>query len=255
MSEISAPGPAQEENDPAVWLGSSPLLDLDDPKLRLRTRALTQLCKSERERALAVYRFVKRIPFARPFKMRLHTAREVLQQGRADGTDKATLFVAMLRLAEIPARLRYLTLRSETMRGLVDGPDPMLPVVEVFRERHWVGTDTFIYDAEYVAAARTRLRAFGWERGFGVAAEGDLLWDGTGHAYLGGMPPAQDPMVVHDHGLYCDALEFVSSDRFRAAHSRLGRAVHWNMLSSGMERAIRELREHPLGQDALHCNG
>ncbi|WP_186510926.1 transglutaminase domain-containing protein [Caenimonas sedimenti] len=255
MSEIPASRPMPNEDDPGLWLGSSPLLDLADPKLRLRAQALTQLCKSERERALAVYRFVKRIPFSRPFKMRLHTAREVVQQDRADSADKAALLVALLRLAEIPARVRYLTLRSEMMRGLVDGPDSMRPVVEVFRERHWVGTDTYIFDASYTAAARTRLRAYGWERGYGMDADGDMLWDGTGSAYVGKSPPREDPMVLQDHGVFCDTLEFVSSPQYRAAHSRLGRAVQWNMLAAGMERAIRELREDPHGLGALHFSG
>ena len=39
--------------------------------LRLRGHALTQLCKNDREKALAVYGFVKRIPFAKPLKLRL----------------------------------------------------------------------------------------------------------------------------------------------------------------------------------------
>jgi hypothetical protein len=255
MSEIAEARPLPDEDDPGLWLGSSPLLDLDDPKLRLRAQALTQLCKSERERALAVYRFVKRIPFAKPFKMRLHTAREVVLQDRADSADKATLLVALLRLADIPARVRYLTLQSEVMRGLLNGPDPMRPVVEVFRERHWVGTDTYIFDASYTAAARTRLRACGWGRGWGIAIDGDMLWDGTGSAYLGGLPPREDPMVLRDHGVYCDTLEFISSPQYRARHSRVGRAVQWNMLSGGMERAIRELREDPQGLGALRFSG
>jgi len=38
----------------------------------LRALALTQLCRSEREKILALYAFVKRIPFAKPRKIRLH---------------------------------------------------------------------------------------------------------------------------------------------------------------------------------------
>ena len=40
-------------DDPGGWLGNAGLLDLEDPKLRLRAHALTQLCKTEREKALA----------------------------------------------------------------------------------------------------------------------------------------------------------------------------------------------------------
>ena len=46
---------ADGEDDPQLWLRPSALLDLEDPKLRLRVHALTQLCKNEREKALAIY--------------------------------------------------------------------------------------------------------------------------------------------------------------------------------------------------------
>src|SRR6478735_11653358 len=108
-------------DDPQLWLGSTPLLDLEDPKLRLRVQSLTQLCSTEHERAMAIYGFVKRMPFAKPFKMRLHTAREVVEAQRGDAPDKATVFVALLRLAGVPARIRYITLRGEILRGLTTG--------------------------------------------------------------------------------------------------------------------------------------
>jgi hypothetical protein len=240
---MSAAQTPPDLDDPLQWLGTSPLLDLDDPKLRLRAQSLTQLCKSEREKALVVYAFVKRIPYGKAFKMRLHTAREVLQQSHADAPDKATLLIALLRLAGLPARIRYLTLQGEVMRGLLNGvPEPTRPVVETFRDGRWIATDTYIFDASYLDAARKRLKANGWTWGYGIHVDGASLWDGNEDAYLGKLPPAEDPLLVEDHGFFCDTLEFVSSPSYREMHVRLARAVQWNMLSPVMERAIRELR-------------
>ena len=59
---------------PARYLGSSALLNLQDSRLRLRARSLTQLCKTDRERAMALHNYVKKLPFERPFKFRLRTA-------------------------------------------------------------------------------------------------------------------------------------------------------------------------------------
>lgn len=230
-------------DEPESWLGSSPLLDLEDPRLRLRAQALTQLAATPREKALAVYGFVKRLPFAKPFKMRLYTAREVLDHGRGDSADKATLLVALLRLAGVPARMRYLTLRGEIMRGLLAGmPEPTRPVVEVFRRGCWVGTDTYIFDAAYYAAARRRLQDNGWNAGYGIHIDGQALWDGDKHAFCGARPRLGDPLLVADHGVFCDPLEFVSSPSYRASHARLSRALQWNLFSPAMDRAIRELR-------------
>lgn len=238
-----APAPEPAPASPAAWRGTSPLLDLDDPRLRLRAQSLTQLCAGERGKALAVYRFVKRIPFAKPFKMRLHTAREVMDQGRGDAADKATLAVALLRLAGLPARMRFLTLDPSILRGLLHRRvAPTRPVIEVHCGGRWVATDSYLYDAEYAAAARARLRVLGWEVGFGLHLRGQVLWDGRGDAYVNGRPPENDPLVLHDHGVFCDPLEFVSSRSYRDRHDRLARALQWNLLAPRMERGIDDLR-------------
>jgi len=90
------------EDDPAHWLAPTDLLDLEDVKVRLRARSLTQLCKSEREKALAIYGYVKRLPFSRQFKLRLRGPRKVLEAGCGDALDKVGLLVALLRIVEIP---------------------------------------------------------------------------------------------------------------------------------------------------------
>lgn len=241
-----------DHDDPRRWLGSSPLLDLEDTKLRLRARSLTQLCKSEREKVLAVYGFVKRMPFAKPFKMRLHTAREVVEAMRGDAPDKATVLVALLRLAGVPARIRYITLRGEILRGLTSGMSQAArPVIEAWVQGRWARTDTYIFDAAYMAAARQRLKDQRWEWGYGIHVAGHTLWDGAHDAFVGGAPTERDPMVVEDLGVYCDPLEFVSSRTYRNNHPRLARALHWNMLSPLIDRAIRELRQDGAGGEAM----
>lgn len=243
MPEALDPAPAADPDDPRRWLGTTSLLDLEDPKLRLRGRALTQLCKSEREKAITAYGFVKRIPFAKPIKLRLHTAREVLDAGRGDAPDKATLFVALLRLARVPARIRYVTLRGEILRGLTTGVSQAArPVVEVWLADRWVRTDTYIFDAAYMAAARQRLKDQQWEWGYGIHVQGQTLWDGVNSAFVGGAETAADPLVVEDLGVFHDPEEFVRSRVYRENHPRLARALHWNVLAPGMERAIRDLR-------------
>ncbi|MDB5871772.1 MAG: transglutaminase protein [Ramlibacter sp.] len=230
-------------DDPARWLGSAQLLDLEDSRLRLRVHALTQLCKTERERALAVYGFVKRLPFAKPFKLRLRTAREVIDAGRGDADDKATVLVAMLRAADIPARLRFIELRGEILRGLTSGvASAARPLAEIWLGDSWLRTDTYIFDAAYVAAARQRLKDQGWEWGYGIHRDGHAVWSGAGDAFLGGMPTEKDPMVLDDFGVFSDPMELGMSEVWRNAHPRMARAVQWNVLAPMMEKVVRELR-------------
>jgi hypothetical protein len=244
LAEKPCSAPLAAIDAPERWLGSSPLLDLGDPRLRLRAHALTQLCKSEREKAITVYGFVKRIAFAKPLKMRLRTAREVLDAGRGDAPDKVVLLVSMLRLVGIPARIRYVELRGEILRGLTSNiTSAARPVAEIWLHQRWVRTDTYIFDAGYMAAARQRLKEHDWEWGYGIHRNGHSIWNGVDSAYVGSRPTEEDPMVVADLGVFSDPQEFVSSEIYRRNHARLARALHWNLLAPLMGRSIRELRE------------
>src|SRR3569833_1818525 len=99
-------------------MGSSQLIDLHDTRLRLKAKSLTHRSRSDREKVLAIYRAVKRVPFAKPMKLRLRTAYEALRVHHADAEDTATLFVALLRAAGYPARVCYIELHGDILRGL-----------------------------------------------------------------------------------------------------------------------------------------
>lgn len=239
-----SPSPPTDSDDPAHWLGSSALLDLQDPRLRVRVRALTQLCKSDREKALALYGFVKRMPFIKPVRLRLRTAREVLDAGRGDAQDKAALLVALLRLARVPARIRYVELNGAILRGLTSAvASAARPVMEVWLGERWLRNDTYIFDAGYMAAARQRLKTQDWEWGYGIHRDGLAIWDGMSDAFVGAKPTEHDPMVLADLGVFGDPEAFASSEAFRRNHTRLTRALHWTMLAPLIDRAIRDLRE------------
>jgi hypothetical protein len=240
----AAPQPAVEEDSPSRWLGASPLIDLEDPKLRLRVRALTQLSKTEREKALAVYGFVKRLPLTRPMRLRVHTAREVIDHGRGDGSDKATLLVAMLRMAGLPARIRYVLIDGEILRGLTSRVrQAARPLVEIWLHGRWLRTDTYIFDAAYMAAARQRLKEHGWDWGWGIHVGGAMLWDGYDSAFVGARPTGDDPMVLADLGVFHDSLQFMKSRAYHGLGSRFSRLLHLNVLSPMLQRGIRRLRD------------
>lgn len=243
MSAVLSAFPRPSADGPRPWMGATSLLDLEDPRLRLRAQALTQLCKSEREKALACYAFVKRLPYANPLKLRLRSARQVLDAGRGDATDKATLLVALLRATGIPARLHFVELRGDVARGLTRWRGTASrPIVEAWLQGHWVATDTYIYDACYMAGARQRLRELGWERGFGIHCEGHALWNGLDGAWVGGLPTDTDPMVLDDLGHWHDPKAYVQSSWFRDRHSRWQRALRWMLVTPLTGRIIRKVR-------------
>jgi len=168
----------------------------------------------------------------------------VLDAGRGDAPDKAVLLVALLRLVDIPARLRYVELRGDILRGLTSSvASASRPVAEIWLNAGWVRTDTYIFDAVYMAAARQRLKDTDWEWGYGIHRNGHGIWNGVDSAFLGGMPTEEDPMVIADLGVFHDPLTFVSSDAYKANHPRIARAMHWNMIAPLMDRVVRDLRD------------
>jgi len=250
MTQPAKGAAATDADDPRAWLAATPLYDLEDPKLRLRVRALTQLCKNEREKAMAVYGFVKRMPLARRIKLHVRTAREVYDAGRGDAPEKSTLLVAMLRIAGIPARIRYVTVSGEILRGVAGHlREADRPLVEVWLQDRWLRTDTYIYDAGCMAAARQRLKDLGWEWGYGIHVAGAMVWSGFEDAFVGGAPTECDLMVVRQIGLVRDELDYRARSRFGKLHVRLVRLLHWNLLAPLMDRVWRDLRQAPAAGD------
>jgi len=230
--------------EPEHWLGPTALLDLGDAKLRLRARALTQLAKNDREKALAIYGFVKRVPFAKPFKFKLRTPRQVLDAGRGDALDKIGLLIALLRVVDIPARIRFMQLPGEMLRGLISHMSlAARPVAEIHIGGKWVATDTYIFDAAYMAAARQRLAEEGWECGYGIHRDGASIWNGVNDAFLVGNAIAEKNLARGPEGLFEDPEQFAHSDAFKAVHPVVSSAVHWNVMVPAMGKVIRELRE------------
>jgi hypothetical protein len=242
-----------EIDSPEHWLGPTPLLDLGDAKLRMRTRSLTQLAKNDRERALAIYGFVKRVPFATPFKLRLRTPREVIDAGRGDGLDKVGLLLALMRIADIPSRIRFMRLPGEMLRGLISNTTSApRAIAEMWIGNRWVATDTYIFDAAYMAAARSRLADEGWECGYGIHRDGASIWNGAQDAFLTGEAVAHQHLEHGADAVFEDPAAFIGSAAWRSTHPAVASAVHWNLRIPGMGKVIRELREEAVTPKRHH---
>jgi transglutaminase-like putative cysteine protease len=238
-STVATPSIDTPLDSPDHWTGSTHLLDLQDPRIRLRAQSLTQLCHTERERALAIYGFVKRLPFAKPFKLRFRTAREVIDLGRGDADDKGTLFVALLRAAGFAARLCYLEMPGGMLRGLTDSPDSAgRPLVQVWMGGRWSTTDTYIFDAAYAVAARRRLNEQGWDCGYGLHRDGQTLWDGLGDAFVAGGPSSSLGVL----GVFHDPADLVASAAFKTRFPAIGQTMRWGLLARAMDRGVTRLR-------------
>lgn len=237
------PGLLRVDLDAEHWLSSTPVLNLSDDRLRLRAKALTQLAQNDRERVLRIYDFVKSLPYAAPGRVRCPTARQVLDAGRGDCWGKSTLFIALLRLARVPARLRMVRLSSDLVRGhLKEAPNVNHTLVEVWLDGRWVRTDTHVFDLRYLVAARGRLLAQQWERGYSIHRKAQSVWDARQDAFASLALDDNSGMPLADLGVYHDPQEFAAAVSPRRQPDTAWAVLQRRLAFWAMERHIRRLR-------------
>lgn len=183
------------------------LSDIDRPQL------------SPRARARLIHDYVRdAIPFgfSKPFYDM--SASDVLRAGRGFSNNKATLFVALLRGAGIPARHRFVSLSSGVLTGLLGTGGPYLDhsLVEVSIDGRWVALDSFVLDRAFYTGAQALL---GSDLGFGVRKGGSVDWDGVSPAFSQYHPD----YVEFEFGVYTDIGTFYATAD--GVNNRLGFAT------------------------------
>ena len=243
--------PLRDPDDPMMWLGNTPMLNLEDDKLRLRVKTVLQFSHIDAERRMRIAEYVSSIPFNVPAFASMKRSRTTLAMRQAVGWySKAALFMAMLRTAHFPARVRMLRVPPELFRGLVDTQHQVkLPVVEVWTGTHWVATDSYLYDPLYLAAAREALEHQGWPMGYGMHLHGLTSWNGKDEALVMILPtrtPSSNvPLEFAD--IYNDPHGYVESLLSKGFFKGLWTMTRNRMLSIRMNRNVRELRRNAGG--------
>lgn len=235
------------EDAPLRWLGTSTLLNLRDDRLRLRAQSLIQLTQSDHERLLVLHEFVKSMPYCAPSAQGLSSARQVLDARQGDACGKSTLLVALLRLAKIPARIRFVQLSGAVLRGLTNHIDSVNhPVVEVWNGERWLKTDTHVHDIHYLACARDKLREAGWSMGYGIHSHAHSVWNGREDAFAAFAPRQPGGKPLADLGVFDDPRRFrraLNAPGARAPWLRVqASSLRWAMAKRSMAREMRRMR-------------
>ena len=105
-------------DDSALWSGKTWLLDLANSKLRLRALHISQLVTGDVQKANRIHDFVKSLSFDGWTAGGHISAAVVLKSGRGNCHSKSTLFVVLLRVLNISARLRFVSLSGAFLRGI-----------------------------------------------------------------------------------------------------------------------------------------
>ena len=230
--------------DADQWLGSTQLLDLDDPKLRIQAMRITQLASSATQKAVFIHDFVKALPFGCVAAFDHIPAAAVLRAGRGDCHTKGTLFVALLRAAGVPARLRFVSLSSKFLAGIIDIPQESIThaIGEVYLSGRWVQTDTYVTDEQFEMRALRKLAEQGLRIGLGIHVNADRNWSGhqASHAQYSDQDPSSLPLK--DLGFAHDPKYFYSDQSNQERQRSWTTRLKWMLVATVVNHRVEKIR-------------
>jgi Transglutaminase-like superfamily len=228
-----------------AWLRETTQLDISTSRVRILAAKLTQLVQTDRNKAVVIHDHVKTLPFGCVADF-LHTkASDVIKLGYGDCHTKGVLFVALLRAAHIPARLRFVTLPSRFLTGLIDtGSETMThAIAEVYLDTRWVQTDTYVVDAALNREARELLLAENNFQGYGVHSMADQDWTGFDHAYAQCAKGDPTSLPVVDWGVDHDPAHFYADASHAALRHSFTMRVKWMLGAQIVNRKVEKIRQ------------
>lgn len=191
---------------PELWLGDALGVELEASGLRALAQGMTRACADPVAAAQILFQHVAQLPYAVSDLEGRCNPRLLGLVGEGDAHFKAALFVHLLRLVGIPARMRWVQLPSELItRGFWDfvrhtGQAFVYPLTEVFLASRWLCTDAYVLDAPLLDAVHQQLDRRGWASGYLAHRSGVAAWDARGDAHQRFVPDDPQGMQVQDLG-------------------------------------------------------
>lgn len=233
-----------DAGDTQRWLSDTPLLQLGHLKVRLLATRLTQLKHTPRQKALSCFAYVRGLPFGCVTDSTGTTASEVMKNAKGDCHTKGTLLVALLRASGVPARLRFVTLKSDFLYGIMDlrGQPVEHAIAEVWVEDRWVAIDSYVPDNKLALAARVRLGRESLKLGYGMHILGNVTWDGISHSFAQFALSDKASLPLHDWGAFDDPHQFYSSVSYVRNRLNWSNRAKWAVGAALVNRRVNALR-------------
>ncbi len=189
------------------------ILDTDNPILKDKFKRITEGKESLRDKAIAIYEFVRdEIKFGYNYDDNLK-ASEIIQDGYGQCNTKATVLMALLQMLELPVRIHGFKIDKILQKGVFTGlfyklaPQKILHSwIEVKIEDNWINLEGFILDSDYISALQNYFPSKQNFCGYGAATlnlqKPQVDWNGQDHTYI------QKEGIVEDLGVFSSPDEF-----------------------------------------------
>ena len=221
------------------------LSDYDHPSIRTKSEELTINKINRLDKIESLFYFVRdEIKFGFPKKWDEVKASETLQYRVGYCNTKATLFQALCRAADIPARIHTGLIDIDIMRGVFPSfTFPFLPSsgghswMEVNIENEWKSIDSYINDKPFYEGALKRLHEISKITAFSISqAKGEssceFNFGEKGFVHMGA--------VLEDHGTWDDYSEYISSEKY-SSMNRI-QLMAYPLIAAISNRNIERLR-------------
>ncbi len=186
------------------------LADYYHPKVQERALALTESEPLLAGKIKKIFNFVRdEIKFGFPPDGDFTCASKTLEIGIGQCNTKGTLFLALCKAVDIPARIHFSLIKREIQRGIF----PhflyiLLPKklshswIEIKLDQKWKRIDGYIDDLIYFRGAIDKLSKNKWDIGYSVAIDPEEKFE-------------QMAAVIEDHGIWDDPLDYYQSSHYR----------------------------------------
>ena len=217
------------------------LSNSDHPEIQSKARELTSGRVTRLDQLESLFVYVRDgIKYGFPPKWDAIRASETLRVGMGYCNSKATLFLALCKAADIPARVHTGLIDIQIMRGIFPSfAFPFLPKagghtwLEVEIDGEWKPMDSYINDKRFYEGALKRLQASGQETACSLSqAKGptscEFNFGEKGFVHMGA--------VVEDHGAWHDFSEYMASEQYLRlnavqlmSYPLLAKMSNWNI--------------------------
>jgi len=193
--------------------------DYNHPSIQAKANEISADKATLLEKVESLFLFVRdEVRFGFPPKWDEVKASETIQYGLGYCNTKATLFLALCKAINIPARIHTGLIDIEIMRGVLPSfAFPFLPSsgghswLEIEIAGEWKPVDSYINDKPLYEAALKELQESGEATGFSISqARGpsscEFNFGEKGFVHMGA--------VIEDHGTWDDYSEYMSSGKY-----------------------------------------
>lgn len=222
------------------------LSDYTHPAVVKKAKELTEGKEKPLDKVEAIFYFMRdRIKFGFPSTFDEVKASDVLKCGFGYCTPKATLFLALCKAANLPARIHCGLIDIEIMRGIFPSfTFPFLPKVgshswvDIKINGDWEAIDSYINDKVLYEKALECLGKSEREIGYSIAHKNeksscDFNFGEKGFAQMGA--------VIEDHGAWNDLSEYINSDKYIRMNRML--LLSYPIVAAINNRTVAKIRE------------